>query len=377
MESDRDGAGHVVEVITYLRYSPGVEQPEADEAETGQALTDTMRAISEKTLADGGHVIRSVHAKSHGFLQGELEVPPDLPEPLAQGLFARPGRYPVILRLSTIPGDILDDSVSTPRGLAIKVVGVEGERLEGSEGDVTQDFVLVNGPAFGAPNAKQFLSVLKLLAATTDRGEGVKKVVSAVLRGVQQVIVATTGSPSPTVATLGGQPETHILGETFYSQVPMRFGDHIAKIAVAPASPELEALTGASLDVNGVPNGIREAVVAFFGTHGATWEVRAQLCTSLEAMPVENAATVWPEAESPYRPVARITVGPQTAWSEARSAIVDDGMAFSPWHGLAAHRPLGSIMRVRRQAYEMGKRFRSEHGGRAIEEPRGVVVLPE
>src|SRR5258708_6928935 len=37
------------------------------------------------------------------------------------------------MRFSTIPGDILDDSVSTPRGLAIKVIGVEGERLEGSE----------------------------------------------------------------------------------------------------------------------------------------------------------------------------------------------------------------------------------------------------
>jgi hypothetical protein len=45
----------------------------------------------------------------------------------------------------------------------LKVIGVEGERLEGSEGDVTQDFVLINGPAFGAPNPKKFLSVIRLL----------------------------------------------------------------------------------------------------------------------------------------------------------------------------------------------------------------------
>ena len=31
-----------------------------------------------------------------------------------------------------------------------------------------------------------------------------------------------------TVATLGGHPETHILGETFYSQAPVLFGDFIA-----------------------------------------------------------------------------------------------------------------------------------------------------
>jgi hypothetical protein len=69
-----------------------------------------------------------------------LEVDAGLPAELAQGLFAKPRRYPVVIRISTIPGDILDDSVSTPRGMAVKVIGVEGERLEGSENDVTQDF---------------------------------------------------------------------------------------------------------------------------------------------------------------------------------------------------------------------------------------------
>jgi catalase len=156
-------------VQSFVRYSPDTEQPEEDEAQTTQALIETLRSISEQTLADGGHVLRSVHAKTHGILQGKIEVPPALPEYLAQGLFARPGRYPVVTRLSTIPGDILDDSVSTPRGLAIKIIGVEGDRLEGSEADVTQDLVLVNGPAFGAPNAKKFLATLKLLATTTDR----------------------------------------------------------------------------------------------------------------------------------------------------------------------------------------------------------------
>jgi len=177
----------VSSIQTFVRYTPQVEQPEDDEAETTQGLIQTLRSISEQTLADGGHALRSVHAKAHGVLRGELEVSGSLPEYLAQGLFAKPGRYPVVMRFSTIPGDILDDSVSTPRGLAIKIVGVEGDRLEGSESDVTQDLVLVNGPAFGAPNAKKFLSTLKLLAKTTDRAEGFKKVVSGALRGVPSV----------------------------------------------------------------------------------------------------------------------------------------------------------------------------------------------
>jgi hypothetical protein len=362
---------------TPVRFSPEVERPEPDEAETIQGLISAMRYINEKTLADGGHAIRSVHAKSHGFLQGYLEVDAGLPAELAQGLFAKPRCYPVVIRISTIPGDILDDSVSTPRGMAVKVIGVEGERLEGSENDVTQDFLLTNGPAFGAPTPKKFLSVLKLLAKTTDHAARLKKVLSAIMRQVQKVIVAVGGQPNVTVATLGGQPETHPLGETFYSQAPVRFGDYIAKLSVAPASSELKALTDAPLNVNGVPNGLRAAVVEFFGKNGGVWEVRAQLCTDLEQMPIENAAVIWPEEMSPFRRVGRLAVEPQLAWSEARSSAVDDGMSFAPWHGLAAHRPLGGIMRARKAAYEAARKFRAERNGRVIREPRVMVTFEE
>src|ERR1700754_3659922 len=101
-----------------VRFSPSVERPDPDEEETTRALIATMRYINETTFADGGRAIRSVHAKPHGILQGYLEVDADLPEELAQGLFAKSGRYPVVMRFSTIPGDILDDSVPAPRELA-------------------------------------------------------------------------------------------------------------------------------------------------------------------------------------------------------------------------------------------------------------------
>ncbi len=355
-----------------LRYDPSVEQPEADEAKVGQELIDTMRKISETTLADEGRPLRSVHAKSHGIVVGELEVADGLPPVLAQGLFAKPGRYPVVMHFSTLPGDLLDDSVSTPRGLGVKIIGVEGARLPGSEGDVTQDLVLVNGPAFAVPNAKAFLANLKLLAATTDKIEGVKKVVSAAMRGLQTLAVAVSGSPNATIATLGGQPETQLLGDTFYSQVPILYGDYIVKIAVAPVSPELTALTKAPLDLNGRPDGLRESVSEFFRSNGATWEVQVQLCTDFDVMPVENAAKPWPEDQSPYVTVGRITAKPQTTWNETRAKAVDEGYAFSPWHGLAAHRPLGSVMRVRKAAYEAGAKFRAANGGKSIVEPRAV-----
>ena len=358
-----------------LPYDPAYEVPEAHEAQTLASLMNTLHGISETTFKHSGHAIRSVHAKSHGLLRGELRVLQGLPPTLAQGIFARPGSWPVVMRLSTVPGDILDDSISTPRGLAIKVVGVEGERLEGSEGATTQDFVLVNGRSFPAPGAAKFLTSLKLLAPTTDKAPNLKKAVSAVLRGAERVVEAF-GGESATLKGLGGHPETHILGETFFSQAPILFGPYMAKVSVAPVSAELVALKNAKLKLNGHPNGLREAVLDFFAGTAGEWELRVQLCTDLGTMPIEDASVAWPEDASPYVAVARITVLPQDSWSEARSAAVDDGMAFSPWHGVRDHRPIGSVMRVRKAVYEMSAHFRAQHNGRTVAEPASLDDLP-
>jgi hypothetical protein len=72
-----------------------------------------MLGISETTFKDCGRGLRSVRAKSHGLLTGSLRVLNELPAVLAQGIAASPRTYPVVIRLSTTPGDILDDSVST------------------------------------------------------------------------------------------------------------------------------------------------------------------------------------------------------------------------------------------------------------------------
>ena len=354
--------------VVPIRFDPSVEKIADDEDDTIRELIETMTKIQTKTFADGGHAIRSVHAKSHGLLDARLIVPADLPPELAQGLFAKAGTYPVVMRFSAIPGDLLDDRVSAPRGLSIKVMGIDGPRLPGSEGATTQDFVMVNGPTFNAPNAKKFLGKLKPLAATTDQAPGLKIALSAALQGVEKVIEAV-GGKSPTLLALGGHPETNVLGETYWTQVPMRFGDYIAKLSVVPVSPGLTALKDAKVDLDGKPNGLRGAVVEHFSRDGGTWEVRVQLNTDLDRMPIEDASVEWSEDESPYVTVARLVAEPQDAWTHARSQAIDYGLAFSPWHGIAAHRPLGSVMRARQRTYEMSKRFRAEHNNVAINEP--------
>ena len=360
-----------------LRYDPAFETPEPDEADTIQAMQEILLDIA-RTMADHtGHARRAVHAKSHGLLRGELKVLDGLPPAFAQGIFANPRTYPVVMRLSTPPGEELPDNVSTPRGLALKVIGVEGARLPGSEGATTQDFVMINGPVFGAPTAKAFLKKLKLLAKTTDKSPGGKQFLSAILQGVEKVVEAV-GSESGALIAMGGHPETHPLGERFFTQAPMLYGPYMAKFTVVPVSPSLTALTGTPLDMKGKPDAMRDAVIDFFGqlVVDVQWEVRVQLCTNLETMPIEDATVLWPEDQSPYVTVARLTAGAQLGWSKLREAAVDDAMAFSPWHGVAAHRPLGSIMRVRKATYDSSAQFRALRNGCPIQEPRGLERFP-
>ena len=355
-----------------LAYEARYEHGEEDEVRTTAELIETLRKIAEKTYEDSGHAIRSVHAKTHGVLHGELRVLPGLPEELAQGLFASTATHPVLLRFSTSPGDIIDDRISTPRGMAIKVMATEGLRLPGSEADTTQDFLLVDGPAFPVPGARKFLGNLKLLAGTTDRAEGLKRVLSAVLQGTEKAIEAV-GGKSATVIALGGHAETNPLGDTYYTQVPMLYGRYMAKVQIAPVAPQLLALKGAPVDLDDKPSGLGAAVHSHFASQGGEWELRVQLCTDIATMPIEDASVQWPETTSPYRPVARITVPPQDVATGDAARGVDDSTSFSPWHGLAAHRPLGSIMRVRKAAYEASVSFRAGRNGCPIHEPRGAA----
>jgi hypothetical protein len=119
------------------------------------------------------------------------------------------------------------------------------------------------------------------------------------------------------------------------------------------------ALKNAPLDMTDKPNALRQAVSEYFANSGAEWELRVQFMTSLETTPIEDASVVWDEKETPFIPVARISAAAQPTFSAQTNDASDHQLAFSPWHGLAAHRPLGSIQRARKSAYDMSKRFRA------------------
>lgn len=108
----------------YVRYSPDVEVGQPDETEKTEQVVKIMLEANRKNCDRHRHAIRDAHAKNHGVVVGELQVHPELLPHLAQGLFATPASHPVVIRFSSNPGDIGDDKVPTPRGMAVTVVGL-------------------------------------------------------------------------------------------------------------------------------------------------------------------------------------------------------------------------------------------------------------
>lgn len=361
--------------MEYLRYSDAVEEVAADEGETIGAIIEAMAAGGRITRQRYGRSVRTSHAKAHGVVKGELRVLDGLPPALRQGLFAAPRTYPVVVRLAHVPGELLDDrGVSTPRGMAIKVFDVEGPKVALHEGEVTHDFVLDTGKVFNAGTAKVFLAEITATELATPMPEVVKQAVSATSR-VTNAALNAVGLNSSNL-DFYGHPRLHPLGEPYFTQAPIRYGDHVAKLGVFPDTAQLRALAGRTLDIED-ENGLRTAVTGFFRDNPVEFQVAVQLCTDLETMPVENANTEWPEDRSPYQPVARLVLPVQNAYSAARQAYVEEVLSFAPGHALAAHRPLGSIMRARMRAYQELGTARRRENGQPIREPRSISEIPD
>ncbi|RYF74656.1 MAG: hypothetical protein EOO39_08205 [Cytophagaceae bacterium] len=153
------------------------------------------------------------------------------------------------------------------------------------------------------------------------------------------------------------------MGDTYYSQAAFLYGEYMAKFSLTPVSTNLTALKDQPIDIDSDDYALRHLLQDFFTTNGGEWELGVQLSTDIEKMPVEDASVEWSQEQSPYLTVGKLTISPQSAWSDERAAVVDDKMAFSVWHGLAAHRPLGSIQRARQATYKASAQFRQSRYG--------------
>ena len=363
--------------MTYVRYSEDLESRRPDEDELIDKMVKVLHSNNEWAFKKYHHGIRDAHAKSHGILGGELTVYPDLPDELRQGLFASPATYPVIARLSTTAGAIRSDQIRGVHGLGIKVLGVHGPRTLPDDTATTQDFVLVTHREFPFADVHAYcvkgMPFAWLLARLPDRA---LKVITDALAGAGRML-GLVGLSLPMTLAVFTPPNTQILGDLFYSSAPLRYGDYVAKLSVVPLSNSVTSLQDQPVPRAAGSDAYRDEVVEFFRHNSAEYELRVQLCTDVKTMPIEDASVQWPESASPYVGVAKITYPVQDAYSPERQVFGDDVLSFNSWRALAAHRPLGSINRLKLKVYEASSNFRHEKNHVPRLEPTDIAELPE
>lgn len=362
--------------MTPVSYTPAVERVEADEAETLAKLSTLFREVQERVLRKHGEARRGTHAKGTGLLKGELVVAEGLAPELAQGLFARGGRYDALVRLSQGPSEDLTDKASGQRGLSIKLLGVEGQHVEGSRETTTQDWVLgTHDAAFTDATVQTFLRTFKPTGGQSTRvAEGVVVAASRAARGVEAALESVGGGSGH--LRFFGKPPTHPLSDSYFTQAPIRHGAYIAQLSAVPTTETLAAISDTAADTAD-DDVFRHMVQRYFERREAVFEIRVQLCTDLATMPIEDASVVWPEEQSPHRTVAHLILPMQDAWTEARRAYFEERLSYNPIHALEEHRPLGSIMRARMAIYPQTQAFRQDSFGVRPAEPSNLSEVPD
>lgn len=64
------------------------------------------------------------------------------------------------------------------------------------------------------------------------------------------------------------------------------------ELSIAPVSPNLTDLAGSRVETSGRPDALREDLAEVLIEQDSVRELRVQLCTDLEAVPVEDSSVV-------------------------------------------------------------------------------------
>lgn len=324
------------------------EEVAPDEDARFAAMAETLRALQADRDARYGEKGRALHRKAHTGVEARFTVRDDLatvlPEPLHVGPFRPGATHTAYVRFSDATWERPKKDVPDIRGLAFKLVGVEGQNaMTGAEGPTTQDFLLNQTPRLVTRTPEEFLA---LVVAGSSGGQlgMLPRLAGAIGWGRALTIVWAL------VTGLGG---FRSYGKsTFWSMVPFALGPAAARWSLVPVAPA-EALAG--------PDPGTDLLARLRG--GLAWDFRVQLYRDAARTPIEDPAVEW---DAPWIVVGRLEIpptDPDAARSRAVSAYVER-LAFDPWHAVEALRPLGAINRARKATYYAGS---SKHRAAAAE----------
>ncbi len=323
------------------------EYPPPNEAEHIESLIRHLRAKMERDYAKT-RMLRDAHPKMHGCVRGEFRILPDLPQELRVGLFKQSGVYPVWVRFSNQNGTVTPDSKPDIRGVALKLMGVEGEELvQGGPDEKTHDFILISDSRFVTKDVAEFDGLV-----TSLTGGQVQLIWYFLthLRVLRNLLWSLRRFSNP-------------LAIRYFSVAPYLFGKKAVKYSLTPRDPiEIPAPKNPS------ENFLREAMVSQLGSSDAVFDFAVQFQIDPYKMPIEDPGITWDESLSPFRKVASLTI-PKQVFDTPDRREFGDNLSFNPWRCLPEHRPLGGISRARRIVYQALSQFRHENNQISPKEP--------
>ena len=356
-----------------------------------EAIETVVGALRQQMHDDypPGRMRRDAHPKMHGCVQAELRVDPELPSDLRVGVLAAPGTtYRAWIRFSN-GFKIRPDLQADTRGMAIKLLNVDGETFLGGEHG-TQDVVAATHDVFFMPDMIKYVD----FPAAAARGFFAVNWFF-ISHGLWRGLMAAIRSANV--------PAMNPLAITYFSQTPYSLGPHhVVKFQLRPL---LTGSLGRSLpweplfrlkstlvtfvmtlgEIVGLtplaeavcaridePNFLRRELARSLLASDAWYELLVQ--RRVGAMPIEDATAAWDSQLSPYQRVAWIRIprqvfAPAYVSEEPRKTAatemetLGENISMSPWHALPEHEPVGSINRGRRRAYPASSDFRHESNG--------------
>ena len=368
----------------FVRYTPEVENidPNLDQL-LKQIIEFWEKKVRESPVAEGsGRAVRGAHAKTYGVVKAEVQILHNVPAAYAQGIYGKPGSHGALIRFSSASNHLgADATLGGVLGCAMKMFDIPGQKLveEEPQSD-TFDLVLKNNPSFVANTAKHYLILQEI-------GNETPKYLARGKKGFHELLTDfVTGKGTFekgdwawdelfAFVKAAQTPVRNPLVTTFHSMAAVRHGDYMAKVRLAPVADNANRVIHRELDIRSRPEVFYPTLVDEFQACEFDFDLQIQLCTNLEAMPINDTTVEWPEKLSPFVTVGRVNI-PRQDISRTENFEKTDALAFNQWRVTEEHRPLGEIMQVRR-IYSASAKLRRAINHQSQGEPRSADdVLP-
>lgn len=333
----------------------GEEFIPADEAEQIKQIVALHLDVQEKTERHLHPVPRGQHPKQHGVVSAQFVIEPGLPAKLCFGIFRAPRIFQAMIRFSN--GRSQNDTKPDAHGMAIKLLGVEGEKVLETEKDAqSQDFLLIDHPVFFVKNVADYVPVMKVFHRVAT-GNIAAKIFTGLF------ILLSFNYKYRLLRAMGSKRPDSPLQIRYWSTTPSQFGPGAMKFSARPC------LSGVSAPpASKSKDKLRLAMSSHLKQQEAVFDFLVQLQSDPVKMPVEDPTIPWNEEEAPFIKVATICIPIQSFESKEQMEF-GENLSFTPWHSVAEHRPLGGINRTRKKVYETISSRRHELNGVPKKEP--------